>query len=211
MKTKLKFDLDALPVLPNQTIPQGIVTIVSNRVDANISDLTGILTMRDLEKEIMTSIEEYVNSRNRNLLQRVFHLIQIWGGNSGRYVYVRREFNWQNIEPQYKQLVNVCLTLQNNSVESQNQLIEMIQNPQNHIFGLGLSFLTKHIHFWLRVNLSLSALPIYDKTLSERVMHEPQSIGGLRRYWQRMIHLSNERNIPLAILERRIYSGDEIV
>jgi len=201
--------LISLPQLNNQVLPARIITCMVNRGIIDNHFLDGINNMSELETEIMTYIFQYADNHNVMLLQRIFHLIQIWGGDTGRYPYVRQVFNWDNIQNNYQNIIEHCLLIHDYSVENQNGIITTIM--ENHIPYLGLSFITKHIHFWLRVNLGLNALPIYDSIMSQRVIHVRQSYNGLRLYWTRMIELAEEMELPLAVLERNIFNGLIIV
>ena len=77
-----------------------IIDFVNIKTTNNITSLT-------LEKLIKDEIEKYVNAKNKEdeLLEKIFHLIQLWGGNAGRMFYFSGKVNFVK----YKSLINLVL------------------------------------------------------------------------------------------------------
>lgn len=190
--------------LANQAIPYGMFTLLANRHIVPEDFLIGITNMSDLEDEILRCINTY--NGEEPILQRVFHLIQIWGGMTGRYVYVKQPFEWQQIYAEYVQIVEACLNVYN--CTSDIGIQSVYQSIINHrIPYVGVSFITKHVHFWLMKNNGLNALPIFDSRMSNIVLHMQQSFRNLCQYWHRMVDISNQEHIPVSVLERELFNG----
>ena len=63
----------------------------------------------DLEALILHKIKSFNPGEN---LEEIFHLIQIWGGSTGREIYVmENEFNWNSIIHHYQRLVDTCMSV----------------------------------------------------------------------------------------------------
>ena len=163
----------------------------------------GLKNDDDLEKLIIDKIKSYNPGED---LEEIFHLIQIWGGNAGRGIYVfDKGFIWKEIEPYYYKLVKVCLSIKDTSESSLDFIIEAVCDL-NKIRNLGVSFITKHTRYWLYRNLELNALPIYDSIMANCVMRKGTAkTKDLLEYWKVMIAKSNQLGIELVPLERQIF------
>ena len=63
----------------------------------------------ELEHAILERIKNYKADDN---LELIYHMIQIWGGSTGRGVYVLGDvFDWNKIKPHYQKLVSRCLDI----------------------------------------------------------------------------------------------------
>ena len=163
----------------------------------------GLKNDDDLERLIIDKINSYNLGEG---LEEIFHLIQIWGGNAGRGIYVfDKGFIWKEIEPYYHRLVNVCLSIKDTSESSLDFIIEAVCEL-NKIRNLGVSFITKHTRYWLYRNLELNALPIYDSIMASCVMRKGSAdVRNLLEYWKVMIAKANQLGIELVPLERQIF------
>lgn len=138
-------------------------------------------------------------------LESIFHKIQIWGGITGRNIYVRQNFSWSSIAPKYQNLVDACLNINDLSEESIVRLYDAFVRF-NEVKNIGVSFITKHIHFWTYVNLKQDAFPIFDKVMSENLLGERVNFRNLKVYWRYMITKAKEENVNLMSLERQLFN-----
>ena len=163
----------------------------------------GLKNDDDLERLIIDKINSYNLGEE---LEDIFHLIQIWGGNAGRGIYVfDKGFIWEEIEPCYHRLVKVCLSIKDTS-ESSLDIIKEAVCELNKIRNLGVAFITKHTRYWLYRNLELNALPIYDSIMAIWVMRKGMAdTKDLLEYWKVMIAKANQLGTQLVPLERQIF------
>ena len=137
-------------------------TTISNRVDPGfLTDLVwnnnGDLQwqnnmLQHLSESIYGMIEEYQREPDNQLLKKIFIRINLWGGNSGRGVFVRGERWPQNFVLQT--YIDAVTQIQN------HQYVEAL-NTLNQLYGVSTAFSTKHIHFW-----SSADAPIYDSIIA---------------------------------------------
>lgn len=142
-------------------------------------------------------------------LESIFHKIQIWGGITGRNIYVRQNFSWSPIAPKYQELVDACLNINDLSEESIDKLYDAFVRFREVKF-IDVSFTTKHIHFWTYVNLKQDAFPIFDKVMSENLLNKKVNFGNLKAYWRDMINKSKEENVNLISLERQLFNNFQL-
>lgn len=195
--------------------PRAMLNLLINRNIVDEHFIDGIDNMTDLETEIFNLIDNYPD--NNASLERVFHLIQIWGGRTGRGIYVRQQFNWLDIEPLYRPFVNYFRAIvaldANNLNNTLDDAITMIRTFYNslraiHYRGMGVAFITKHSRFWMHRNLPNNMLPIYDSTFSINVMQKGNiaNMRDLRDYWQAMFEKAAQEHVSLSSLERQLFN-----
>ena len=161
-----------------------------------------------LEDGIIEMIKNYKDSDN---LEEIFHLIQIWGGSSGRGIYVFKnksgeKYSWQVIEEPYKKLVEACRNTNSKDEKNIHNLVEAVTKANESISHLGVSFITKHVRFWLYKQLGEEALPIYDSIMAIEVMRKKEPyITDLEEYWNVMVAKADREKITLMSLERQIF------
>lgn len=180
-----------------------------------------ILDVKKLEETINQRVLEYSAKNTEEKLEELFHLIQLWGGNTGRNIYVMGGGFYNNINiSSYKKLVDTAMNFVN-----LNDLINQIHNFKQDSTNICTPFITKHTRFFSQHNKFLSWLPIYDSLLSYGLMSvwskkhnkyikvekpsNPKTKKGkdeLLYYWTKMIELSNELNKPLNSLERILFN-----
>ena len=61
--------------------------------------------MTQLEAEVFDLIDHY--PENEASLERIFHLIQIWGGRTGRGIYVNQDFHWEDVVQVYEPFIGL--------------------------------------------------------------------------------------------------------
>ena len=158
----------------------------------------------EIEREALNRISSY---KRGEPIEDIFHLIQVWGGSSGRRVYNSMEgFEWNTISKPYNQLISSCLSINNTSDESIKVLSDAINLFDKTVKNLSVSFITKHVRFWLYHNLKENALPIYDSIMAVEVMHRSApTLKTLSDYWKAMVSKAKRLEISLMALERQIF------
>ncbi len=163
----------------------------------------GIKNDDDLEGYIIRRIKAYRPGDN---LEEIFHLIQIWGGNSGRGIYLFGDgFNWEEIDSHYQRLVDACLSMKDITEETINMLVEAVREFNKSVKHINVAFITKHTRYWLFRTLKENALPIYDSIMASYVMQRYADIKDLREYWKVMLAKAKQQGIGLVPLERHIF------
>ena len=185
--------------------PRGMITLLTNRGLIHAEEFEHINNMRELESDILFRIQNYHRGTD---LQGIFHRIHIWGGLSGRNIYVRDGgFVQEMVLPFYQELVTDCLTIRELSDASLQSTRLIVHQFNESVRNIGLSFITKHVHFWLFRNLSTNTLPIYDKVMANNIM-QCRSVRemDLVPYWRLMIVKAREEGITLDSLERHLFA-----
>ena len=103
-------------------------------------------------------------------------------------------------------MVNGCLQIHDITQNSLENVKEQIHFFNVNVHNIGLSFITKHVYFWLHRNLGGNALPIYDSVLARGIMEQPvvREID-LIPYWQAMIGKAQMENISIESLESHLF------
>ena len=199
------------PVNALPSSPKGMFTTLFNRGIVNADFLNGINNMSELETCIFELIDHY--PENNASLERIFHLIQIWGGRMGRNFYCRQPFDWQTIEPIYLAFINAFTAIDNlndDMLIMANNAVFAFYNAlhEAHYKWMDVAFITKHSRFWMHRNMHNNMLPIYDSTFSEYVMLQgPHANRGyLLHYWRIMKAKAENEHISLAALERQLFN-----
>lgn len=124
--------------------------------------------LKKLALEITEIIKAFSKNPSDENLIRIFLLIQLWGGNAGRTIFVRGN-GWKN----------------NFKLDCYRESIGLVQGGKyiealklmNSMFGINTAFSTKHIHFW-----SLAKAPIYDSIIAEIVFGDLVKEKDYQRY-----------------------------
>lgn len=167
----------------------------------------GVETPNALEEKIFELIENYGGTRDERL--RIFHLIQIWGGYSGRNIYLDPEngFDWNSIDNHYKNLIDECRKIKDHSAASREIALRAISVFNKNVKHIGISFITKHARFWLYDKTGDKMLPIYDSVMAKRYMnHSSVREEDLVLYWDRIVRESEDKKVSLAQYERTLYN-----
>ncbi len=168
--------------------------------------MDGILSLQDLEGGIRREVRLYAGAHDEGLLQDIFHKIQIWGGEHGRYIYVQGPaFDWSEIGPCYRRLVTACLDdgRTAESLAKKARALNVAMQMQDR--RLGLSFITKHVHFWTAVTRGDDALPIFDDIMARGLKLRPKW-EHLPIYWQGMEDKARRLGISVDALERQLFN-----
>ena len=195
-------------------IPPSPRAMFTNLLHKGIIDnrfLEGIHNMAELELAIFELIDHY--PENNASLERIFHLIQIWGGRMGKGIYNLQEFHWDDIEPIYKPFIDEFRTL---TAINEATLGEAERAVENYYYslrsinyrGMGVAFITKHSRFWMHRNLPDMMLPIYDSTFSYNVMQRGRSanLKDLPDYWNAMVAKARQEGVSLTSMERQLFN-----
>lgn len=195
-----------IPPLVQNSLPTVMINLLSDK-GFHREWMNGIDTLEVLEQEIFKLIENYAQAKEERL--RIFHLIQIWGGFSGRNIYLNSKdgFNWDEIDPQYEKLINVCRSIKDHSLDSRGKVLKAIKEFNKSVKGIGISFITKHTRFWLYNGTGDNMLPIFDSIMAIGYMKDNNiSYKRLKLYWGRIIGEADEKKVSLAEYERMIFN-----
>lgn len=113
------------------SVVKGMITLLTshNIVPADFFDKYH--SDDDIEAEILSRISSYTTASD---VEAIFHLIQTWGGMTGRGIYLHGNgFDWETIKSSYMQLVNACLSTQSLNAESIKKLSEAVRQADKSI------------------------------------------------------------------------------
>ena len=192
---------------PEAGFSRGVKAMVSLLLRRNLVDesfFDGLFNDDDIEKEAIRQIRSYHPGEDP---KSIFHLIQAWGGNSGRGIYLHGEgFNWNVLRPKYEILINTCINTAEINNVSISKLVKAVRSFDKSVDHLGVSFITKHVRFWLIRTLGNNALPIYDSIMANEVMRlNAVNAKHLAEYWKVMAAKAKQLGIGLVPLERQIF------
>ena len=224
------YDKDALPLIPIELNPKyhfpdlaytkevtklvkegemstpvkGMITLLVNKDIVPGGFFDAFKDDDDIEKAALIRIEEYVEGDD---LEEIFHLIQTWGGASGRGIYIFGDgYDWNRIAPHYTALVQCCLSTVDTSKESIGKMVKAVCEFNKSVVHIGVAFITKHTRFWLCRTLGDDALPIYDSIMADCVMRKNAvDPKHLAEYWTVMLAKSKQLGIGVKQLERQIF------
>lgn len=171
----------------------------------------GVQSLSGLEKEIFRLIDVYQDDERE--LKRIFHLIQIWGGYSGREIYLSGDgFDWLSIREPYATLVNTCIKTVDTSPNSIDRLVDAAKVFNLKVKNIGVSFISKHIRFWSYKNLGDMLLPVYDKVMFKVYLPHKKyiNINQLGGYWRWALNSLKEGQ-TLFQFERDVYNKNLII
>lgn len=199
-----------MDALRKTDIDKAIVTVVKKHTHQGDVDiiLYGINNLSDLEQRILGYVSVCDISDNA-LLEKIFHLIQIWGGNSGRYFYLKKQNKFQQNQfstyaKEYKVLVDACLKLQG-PIPCPNDCKNLAAFVRKNakIPNLGVSFISKHIRFWTFRNLKQNALPIYDSIMAKNYCNKTKTpnFKDLGQYYEKMINDPCRIKLGLGLMD----------
>ena len=219
-------DLTEAAILSVKQMRKNMLNNAGDKVKAIIqkylpNENISIQEIRSLEEKINKKVKKYEITRNENQLEEIFHLIHLWGGNTGRNIYVMGGGFKKNIRiSSYKKLIDAAI-----DVSRIDELVNQISIFKSNSSNICTPFITKHTRFFSQQNKLLPFLPIYDSLLSAGLMQKwsnkykkyktlniPSSpakkIGQneLSFYWMNMIELSNELKMSLNKLERILFN-----
>ena len=204
---KLVEEFYKMEQLPQKNIDSAIIKIVENKLGTPYREslLRGIHDLETLEKEILQEITKCNVSDDDKVIERIFHRIQIWGGRTGRYFYVKEtNGDFSQIKETYKKLINACINISGLTIEDCNGLAKAA--IEYKIPNIGVSFITKHIRFWTYRKLGENAYPIYDSIMAKNYYGKKATFTNLPKYWWKMINDPKRYN-SLMKYERQLFNS----
>ena len=183
---------------------KGLMTILINKKIVPGDFFDAYKKDDDIENAALQKIGEYVDGES---LEEIFHLIQVWGGASGRGVYIFGDgFDWNKILPHYSALVHCCLSTKDTSKESIDKMVYAVCEFNKSVPHMGVAFITKHTRFWLCRTIGDDTFPIYDSIMADCVMRKNTvDHNHLTEYWTVMLAKAKQLGIGLKQLERQIF------
>ena len=198
---------------PENELPssvKGMFKVLQNRCVVDENFLDGIHTINELEAHIFSLIDRY--PENGVSLETIFHLIEIWGGRTGRRLYCDQEFNWLVIEPLYNKLISYFRAIDHIDDQVLVHAALAVNSFYNAVHevgykGMAVAFITKHSRFWMHRNLPNNMLPIYDSTFAEKVMQKGTTAyyRHLLPFWRGMVAKAEKEHVSLTSLERQLF------
>ena len=199
----IEYTATKIPLIDEGKFSKNVKAMITLRGKEDEFENLGVKNDDDLEEHIIRLIKSYKPGDN---LEDIFHLIQIWGGNSGRGIYLFGDgFNWEKLKPHYQDLVDACLSMRDITEETLDVLVEAVSEFNRAVKFINVAFITKHTRYWLYRTLEGNALPIYDSIMAGYVMQRNADIKDLREYWDVMFAKSKQLGIGLVPLERQIF------
>lgn len=160
----------------------------------------------EIEKHIGDLIQEYCKNKTDEKLVEIFHYIHLWGGITGRGIYVRNGGFGDNFNlDTYKKIVEKIIISKQDTLETDLKDIEKLFNS---IPFIGVAYSTKHLRFWsLNANKNNIQLPILDRVISLGLFDTPYC--AWRQYYSYVKQIQEEaekRKISITALERTLYN-----
>ena len=183
---------------------KGMMTLLANKEIVPKDFFDDFKDDDDIENAALERIGEYVGGES---LEEIFHLIQVWGGASGRGVYIFGDgFDWNKLLPHYSALIHCCLSTKDTSRESIDKMVKAVCEFNKSVAHMGVAFITKHTRFWLCRTLGDDTFPIYDSIMADCVMRKNTvDHSHLAEYWTVMLAKAKQLGIGLKQLERQIF------
>jgi hypothetical protein len=193
--------------LPSTTLLAAYTTI-SNNVDQEL--LEGLVwnnngdihwqneMLQHLSDSIFDMISQYHINPADQLLTKIFIWIQLWGGNSGRSVFIRGHGWHQNFN--IFQYSNAVQEIMNANFQNAFTIL-------NGIYGISTAFSTKHIHFW-----SNASAPIYDSIIAAIIFGRNQNQVRPHEYLPYINSLDllideiNNNQVTRSSIERNLFN-----
>jgi hypothetical protein len=124
---------------------------------------------------------------------RVFDLIQGWGGKMGNPFRIagRDAISWS-----YKAAIS---ELRDGRINS--SLMRLME-----IKYLGISFATKHLHFWGKFSNPMQHLPIYDARIQTLLYLGAKNAQSYNEYVQDLVNFSKQMNLDFEQIERALFA-----
>ena len=186
---------------------KGMQTILGNRgleaIANSLGDADdgGLPTrMEDLAKTIVSRMEVHLrsNQSSQQLIEQLFHWVQLWGGVAGRNIYVRDGGFSENFRHEaYSDFAEAAA-----SKTDLKERINRMQDASQKIDFWGISFASKHATFWAQA-AGASALPIYDTNIARGCLgYKTAEWRHYQDYVEQLSKHAEERGIEVATLER---------
>ncbi len=146
-------------------------------------------TFNLIEERIHRCINNWIITNNDELLLEIFHLIQLWGGITGRNIYnMGNKFEKNFSIDEYKKLINLV------KQKDQIGIVNFIKN--NKFKQINISFLTKHTQFWsIVLHNEYECYPILDNIISKKLFEKNANVRYYNAYIEILDRISIENKI----------------
>ena len=151
--------------------------------------------LKSLSERIYSMIGEHQQNKSDSLLTKIFIWIQLWGGKSGRTIFIKGK-KWPDNFKTIEYSKAVCQIKQGHYIKALETL--------NSLYGISTAFSTKHIHFW-----SKGDAPIYDSIMAAIVFGSKPRAEDYPRYIGALGELANKLNgegIDRSSIERNLFN-----
>jgi hypothetical protein len=172
----------------------------------DLSDCEIATKVRALEELIKFQIGEIVvkGMYPENGIKEVFHLIQLWGGNTGRNIYVKKKGfkeNW--CFDAYQQIAKICTAPKSQDLP---QVLKCLEEQMERIEDWGLAFASKHYSFW-NSNCEAPRLAIFDSILCKGLFGKKTPTFKLYlEYLAALSEFADQRRIKVHNIERSLFN-----
>ncbi|MCB1207635.1 MAG: hypothetical protein KDN18_25510 [Verrucomicrobiae bacterium] len=182
----------------------GMTTLLRNREFDEIVEtfeaLPGETTsqrLSALERLIGDEIASSQVNAEEQALSRIFHLIQLWGGKSGRNIYVMGGGYAENYNVSaYRSMIQVAIS---------GRPVPDAVSAAGQISHFGISFATKHLRYW-SLFAGDGSFAIYDKLMARGCMgHNQPSWSHYDRYLQELAVAASALETTVNQLERSCF------
>ena len=217
----IDYENSALPNLTKNDVDKSIIT--NTKKVGHV--YKGFEFLDELEEYLFETISSFttVDEVSDEKLLSIFHNIQIWGGKTGRMIYVTNKqkfpenykgrFDYNFDLSAYRRLVSRCLNLKKHMLPDWIKTVsDWAFQVNEDLKGFSTSFSTKHIRFWLYNKLQDESLPIFDDIIQSGFNNINTYNLNLRKqtdlefYWKQMVEKSRRENISLVKLERLLFN-----
>jgi hypothetical protein len=200
---RLRKSINGMLTLYNK--PKISISIGQDEFINNQTEDFGEATLK-IEKHIGELIQEYCKSKSDKKLVDILHYIHLWGGITGRFIYIRNGgFNNNFSIEIYKTIAEKIIALQQETLESD---LKEIKKLFISIPFIGVAYGTKHLRFWsINANKNNIHLPVLDRVISIGLLNTPYC--AWRHYYfyvQQMQEEANNRKVSITALERTLYN-----
>ena len=189
----------------------GMQTIMSNVGLGRIAALMNVPAnnnlpqqMQVLEQSILNEMRTYIPNPNPVLLVEIFHMVQLWGGITGRNIYVRDggfAANWNATA--YQNFVAASITPP--AGPGPNPRVALLRAAADQIDQFGVAFATKHARFWAQA-ANVQPLPIFDRIMALGSMGIKPGWNDYGRYTAEMAAHAQQARTNVATLERDAFA-----
>lgn len=193
----------------NFTVPARVTSMINNGYGFIINNNFDVrpATPNEVENVIMNKLED-LDLGNDQTLSEIFHLIQLWGGNSSWNYYDK--YADQFDDNNYREFINVIINTQSEHLQ---QIVNATRIFCEQTPGINIPFITKHIRFWQKAHGYQDPLPIYDSIMGKYSMgrmNQNNRWKDLLIYWSRMLEEANQirqihENFTTWELERMLF------
>ena len=155
-------------------------------------------TCDQLIDKINSDIAEYRLTKKEDLAIRIFDMIQLWGGSMGikSFYYSDTRKNLPKWLPNYISFIKVV------SEEANEQTIKVKVGLEEllAIYGLGMSFASKHLKFW-------NDLPIFDDRISLLLYSsKAKKVSDYLKFLDDVSNLASQSGLTILEVEKSLFA-----